>query len=49
MMGRLYRGESDGIPCWNLDRLARNPVDGGAILWAMKEDEVKIVTPFQAY
>lgn len=30
MMERLYRGEADGILCWKLDRLARNPVDGGA-------------------
>ena len=36
-MERLYRGEADGILCWKLDRLARNPVDGGAIIWAMKE------------
>lgn len=49
MMQRLYRGEADGILCWKLDRLARNPVDGGAIIWAMKEHQVKIVTPFQTY
>ena len=29
MMQRLYHGEADGILCWKLDRLARNPVDGG--------------------
>lgn len=49
MMERLYRGEADGILCWKLDRLARNPVDGGAIIWAMKEHGVKIITPFQSY
>ena|ERR1035441_6536825 len=49
MMERLYRGEADGILCWKLDRLARNPVDGGAIIWAMKEHDVKITTPFQLY
>jgi site-specific DNA recombinase len=49
MMARLYRGEVDGILCWELDRLARNPVDGGAIIWAMKEHDVKIITPFQTY
>jgi site-specific DNA recombinase len=30
MLERLYRGEADGILCWKLDRLVRNPVDGGA-------------------
>lgn len=49
MMERLYRGEADGILCWKLDRLARNPVDGGAIIWAMKEHGVKMITPFQTY
>src|SRR5664279_4648151 len=49
LMERLYRGEADGILCWKLDRLARNPVDGGSIIWAMKEHDVKIATPFQAY
>ncbi len=49
LMERLYRGEADGILCWKLDRLARNPVDGGAIIWAMKEHGVKIITPFQTY
>lgn len=49
MMQRLYRGEADGVLCWKLDRLARNPVDGGAIIWAMKEHDVRIVTPFQTY
>lgn len=46
MMERLYRGEADGILCWKLDRLGRNAVDGGAIIWAMKEHEVRIVHPF---
>src|SRR5436309_4765167 len=28
MMTRLEAGEAEGILCWKLDRLARNPVDG---------------------
>jgi DNA invertase Pin-like site-specific DNA recombinase len=49
MMERLYRGEADGILCWKLDRLARNPVDGGSIIWALKEHGMSIITPFQSY
>jgi len=49
MMERLYRGEADGILCWKLDRLARNPVDGGSIIWAMKQHGVRVVTPPQTY
>ena len=49
MMQRLNRGEAAGIICWKLDRLARNPVDGGAIIWAIKQKGIKIITPAQSY
>src|SRR5882724_2662256 len=29
MMQRIYRGDAQGVICWKLDRLARNPIDGG--------------------
>jgi DNA invertase Pin-like site-specific DNA recombinase len=32
MMARLCQGDADGILCWKLDRLARNPVHGGSII-----------------
>lgn len=35
MMQEVSRGRADGILCWKLDRLARNPVDGGALIWAV--------------
>jgi DNA invertase Pin-like site-specific DNA recombinase len=49
MMQRLYRGEAAGIICWKLDRLARNSVDGGAIIWAIKQHDIKVMTPAQSY
>ena len=49
MMQRLYRGEAAGIICWKLDRLARNPVDGGSIIWAIKQHGIKVITPAQSY
>jgi site-specific DNA recombinase len=49
MMQRLYRGDAAGIICWKLDRLARNPVDGGAIIWAIKQHAIKVLTPAQSY
>ncbi len=49
MMKRLYRGEAAGIICWKLDRLARNPVDGGSIIWAIKQHGIKVMTPAQSY
>lgn len=49
MMQRLYRGEAAGIICWKLDRLARNPVDGGSIIWAIKQNGIRVMTPAQSY
>jgi len=49
MMKRLYRGDAQGILCWKLDRLARNPIDGASIIWAMKQNSLKVFTPAQAY
>ena len=49
MMERLRRGEARGVLCWKLDRLARNPIDGGAVIWAMKEDGIAVVTPAQTF
>jgi DNA invertase Pin-like site-specific DNA recombinase len=49
MMQRLYRGEATGIICWKLDRLARNPVDGGSIIWSIKQHGIKVMTPAQSY
>lgn len=49
MMQRIYKGEVDGILCWKLDRLARNPVDGGSLIWAMKQHGLTIITPTQTF
>ena len=36
MMERIQKGEAQGIVCWKLDRLARNPVDGGQVSWLLQ-------------
>ncbi len=41
MMSRIHEGETDSIICWKLDRLSRNPVDEGAIKWALQEARIK--------
>ncbi len=46
----LQKGALDGIVCWKLDRLARNPVDGGALIWAIEENKLKhLVTPQRSF
>jgi site-specific DNA recombinase len=49
MMQRLYKGEADGILCWKLDRLARNPVDGGSVIWGIKQHGIRVITPSQSF
>lgn len=50
MVGRIEKGEADGILCWKLDRLARNPVDGGLISWRLQTGIIKhIQTPGRGY
>jgi DNA invertase Pin-like site-specific DNA recombinase len=45
LMKRVHKGQVKGIIVWKLDRLARNPVDGGALVWALNEDKIsEIVT-----
>ena len=43
MMERLKAGEADGILCWHADRLARNPVDGGRIIWELGEGAITAI------
>lgn len=47
---RVQRREFDTIVCWKLDRLARNPLDGGALIWALDQGQLQqIVTPSSSY
>ncbi len=37
MLKRIQNGEAQGIVCWKIDRLSRNPVDGGQIQWLLQQ------------
>src|SRR3989344_2826011 len=41
MIKRIQNGEAEGIICWKLDRLARNPVDGGQISWMIQQNIIQ--------
>lgn len=43
MLHDVTSRSADGILCWNLDRLARNPIDGGALIWAMEEGTLRAI------
>lgn len=47
MMAKINSGQVDGILCWKLDRLARNPVDGGSISWLLQNGIIKSIQTFE--
>ena len=41
MLERIHKGEANGIICWKLNRLARNPIDGGQISWLLQQGVIQ--------
>lgn len=37
MLERIEKGEANGILCWQINRLSRNPVDSGTISWMLQQ------------
>src|SRR3989338_2439412 len=50
MLRRIEKGEVQGIICWKVDRLSRNPVDSGRISWLLQQSIIqKIITHDRVY
>ncbi|MGR3174600.1 MAG: recombinase family protein [Candidatus Scalindua sp.] len=47
MMEDIQKGKAKGILCWKLDRLARNPVDGGQIGWLLQNAVIAHIQTYQ--
>lgn len=47
MIEDINKGCAEGIICWKLDRLARNPVDGGTISWMLQQSIISHIQTFQ--
>lgn len=47
MMEEIHAGKAQGVICWKLDRLARNPIDGGTISWMLQQSIIKHIATFQ--
>jgi site-specific DNA recombinase len=41
MLDRIEKGEADAILSWHPNRLARNPIDAGRILWLIDTGKIK--------
>lgn len=46
MLERIRKGEAQGIICWKLNRLARNPIDGGQISWMLQQGTIQHVQTY---
>ena len=50
LMERLENGEADGILCWQINRLSRNPIDSGTLQWMLQRKVIRsIVTNDREY
>lgn len=43
MIERIEKGEAQGILCWELNRLSRNPVDSGTLSWMLQQNVLKCI------
>ncbi len=47
MMRMFEAGKVDGIICWKIDRLTRNPVDSGHLQWLLQNNKIKQIQTFE--
>jgi site-specific DNA recombinase len=43
MLERIEKREADGVLCWDLSRLSRNPVDSGKLSWLSQQGIIKSI------
>ncbi|MDO8240722.1 MAG: recombinase family protein [Candidatus Moranbacteria bacterium] len=50
MIEQFKKNKYDGILCWKIDRLARNPVDAGIVQWLLQKNSIQqIITSDRKY
>ena len=47
MLEDISSGKIDGIICWKLDRLSRNPIDGGQIQYLLQSKTIKEIVTYE--
>lgn len=43
MLERIEKGEANGILCWQINRLSRNPIDSGTLSWMLQQGILKSI------
>lgn len=46
MLSRIHKGEANAILTWKLNRLARNPIDGGQISWMLQQHKIQEIATY---
>lgn len=46
MIKKFEKGKFEGILCWKIDRLARNPKDEGTVKWMLQKGVIQIIKTF---
>lgn len=50
VLNRIEKGEADGLICWDIDRLSRNPIDNGRLQWMLQKGVIRVIkTPGRSY
>lgn len=50
LLDEIEAGRAQGILCWNINRLSRNPVDSGTLSWMLQRGAIhSILTPEREY
>lgn len=47
MLKMIEHSKASGILCWKLDRLSRNPVDGGKVQWLLQQSIIQHIRTFE--
>ena len=43
MMKKIEAGEANGILCWQINRLSRNPIDSAQVQWLLQQGGLKSI------
>jgi site-specific DNA recombinase len=46
MMARIEKGEANGILCWQINRLSRNPIDSAVVQWMLQQGTLKSIRTY---
>src|SRR3990167_4423594 len=46
MLGMIERGEANGILCWQINRLSRNPTESGILQQMLQDEKIKSIQTY---